>query len=360
MMRFLGNCLFLIYLAWMLLMLLMQGIGKTAPEISKIAFFKERTDGTGTDYWRLDVLSGIAFPDSYQSRLFLPQSGLATLEHVLSVTGDANYFYVSEVNLYTREASYVTWYPSRGYNILLAGDYIFTYDLASVWRRVEIATGDLDYFGRVLNMRDMRVSPDGQWLAGRIYTNNWQVLSILGETSYEIEPYAFMTWSPNSRWILVGNYQTASVLNTDDGSVVMSEIPARLATWSSDGESLLIENQAQLSILSIPTGETVYYPDQFSFYWLQCLSPDKRHILSHDDRHAFLLNLETQTSQSLFPLPASTTINCFWSEDSRYLLFYRHSTANERFYFLDTQNNNRLDLYPQHLPSEAFYLHIPD
>jgi hypothetical protein len=360
MIRFLGNCLFLIYLAWMLLLLLMQGIGKTAPEISKIAFFKERPDGTGTDYWRLDVLSGIAFPDSYQSRLFLPQGPQSPIEHPLSITGDANYFYVSEVNLYTREESYVTWYPSRGYNILLAGDYIFTYDLASVWRRVEIATGDLEYFGRQLNMSDIRVSPDGQWLAGRIYTNNWQVLNVLGGISYEIEPFAFMTWSPNSRWILVGNYQTASVLNTEDGSVLISEIPARLATWSSDGESLLIENQGRLSILSIETGETVQYPDYFSFYWLQCLSPDKRYILSHDDRNVSLLNLEAQTSQSLFPLPASTTIQCFWSDYSRYLLFYLHSAVNERFYFLDIQSNSRLDLYPQHLPSDPFYLHIPD
>jgi hypothetical protein len=377
MLRFLLKMALLAWVGFLILLLAMFTIGKTAPDSSKLAFFQQRLDATETDYWRLDLFTGIAFKDSYSGFIFFPDGLQAALSHVLAVLGDANYNNVSELNLYSRDLSFVTRYPSRSYTMILAGDYIFTYDNGNQWRRIAIPGGDLESFGRRPNLENVRVSPDGQWIAGRIYTGTILFINALDGRTYEIPDACCLQWSPDSQWFMVSrfSYPTIFIYRSDDGTQHPSfppHIAASFSRWSYDGESILFYRSGSLlSSIDLGTNEIHAYPNQAEAYELACLSPNQRYILTWDfetkDYHTSLALEDLETGQSLWSLPRrnfSNSPQCLWSADSRYLVFYSFVSNNglseERIFFIDSQANASWDLYPENLSSLPFYLHIPD
>jgi WD40 repeat protein len=375
MLRFLLKMAFLAWFSLVLLLLATLTIGKSTLEISKIAFFRQEFDGT--DYWRLDLFTGVAFKDEYTGLIFIPNDFQSPLPHFLSVIGDANYYNVSEVNLYTQELSFVAYYPSRGYNMLLAGDYIFTYDLASQWRRIYIPSGDLDYFGRFPTLSNPQVSPDGQWLAGRIYTGNMLFIHVLDGRTYEIPNACCVQWSPDNQWFILSSLSSSaiSVYRSEDGTQHLGfpqNLPASFSRWSYDGQAIIFYRSGSfLSSIELSTNEFHDYPNRAEAYELACLSPNQRYILTWDfetkDYHTSLALEDLETGQRLWSLPRrnfSNSPQCVWSTDSRYLAFYAFVTNNgrheERIFFIDTQNNASWDVYPANLSGEPVYLHIPD
>jgi hypothetical protein len=358
MLRFLLKIITTAWFIVMLCLLATHNFGKTAPEISKVAFVSQEIEGS--DYWRLDLFTGVAFKDEYSERIFVPEIYQGALPHFLAVRSDANYSYVSDLNLYNQQQRYLTRYPARDHFLVLAGDFVFIVDRVNQWRRFHTLNPRLTGFGLHPNLSGIRVSPDGQWIAGQVYTLNWMVINAENGSSYEIEPYAYMIWSPNSQWFLVGNYQTASVLNAADGSIVLGDIPARLATWSSDGQSLVIQYQGRLVLLDVASGETTFTSTHASSFWLQCLSPNRRYILSHDNQTLRLLDVAANTSQWEMPLEDPAVILCEWSADNRYLRFYIISDQFERFFLVDTWTRWAWDSYPATLPTAPVYLHIPE
>jgi hypothetical protein len=254
-------------------------------------------------------------------------------------------------------------YPRRGYDLLLVGDFALTVDSANLWRRTDILSRDISGLGRYSNLSLPEASPDGKWVAGRIYNDNCLFVNVLDGRSYEIGRYVYMNWSPDGQHYLVGDYGHVSILNAEDGSfhpTFTSRIPARWATWSDDGQYLIMEKDNRLSMLSM-TGERQDYPFSYGFYWLQCLSPDNRYILSFGGGQLHLLEIATGINHWNFD-SESGAVNCTWSADSRYLFFYLRTTVDERerFFLVDTRSYASWDLYPSNLPSDPSYLHIPD
>lgn len=375
MLRFLLKLMILAWLSFVLILLVPLNLGRTAPEISKLAFFVQKFDGS--DYWRLDMFTGVSFKDNYSSRIFIPEINQSPILHFLAVTSDANYSYVSEVNLYNQEERYLMRYPARAHRLVLAGDFVFTADDSGQWRRIHIPDGRVTGFRRRPNIDNINVSPDRNWIAGHTSSNNLVFIHVLDGRSYEIPAACCVQWSPDSQWFLVSsiNAPTITVFRSEDGALHPSfppDMPAQSARWSDDGQAIFYyESGGFLHSIDLSTNEILEYPNEAEAYQLDCLSPNQRYLLGwkfESQEYNTTLALEDlETGERLWRLPRrsfSGLPQCVWSEDSRYLAFYvaasRRGQRSEAFFLIDTWNQGRWRLFPENMLESPVYLHIPD
>jgi hypothetical protein len=380
MLRFLLRLTMLAWLCFIGLMLVMLGIGKTAPEISKIAFFEQET--LGTPYWRLDLFTGVSFEDRYEASVWITELDRIfnnPIEHFLTIDRRVNYYRVYENHLDTHEISFIGEYAPPEYgDVLLAGDYLFFYyHEDGLWMRINLENGTTENFHFGLFGDFHQISPDGNWIARRV-NNNYHFVNVEDGRGYQAPIYREIRWSPDSKWYIAAYYeaeqakQVFSVLSTEDGSShpnLPASIAAENTLWSDDGQSIIFDNSNELSSISLQTAEIHPFGFAAENYWLTCLSPNQGFIISYDSAGTYLH--DTESGEQIWSLiePFSFALRCYWSEDSRYLVIYNYlniptglgtNNLKERFLVIDTASRSSWDLYPRALPRLPIYLHIPD
>jgi WD40 repeat protein len=382
MLSFLLKFITIAWFAFIIFLLAILNLGRTAPEISKIAFFTQEFDST--DYWRLDLLTGVAFKDEYSSSFLiniLDNVKNVPLRHIITIIQDANMNRIYEVNLNSRELRHIGDYPATAHYAILAGDYIFPIDYANGsydWTRIHISSRRSDFFLEDTYMISSRVSPDSRWLAGSVSGGEHLFINMLDASRYHIYGYCCIAWSPDGTWYIAthSSREYVSVLNADTGEhhpLLPLRFSARNAYWTRDSQAILFQNEGHLSSISLLTGAIEQYPVTGGNFWTACLSPSQRYILTSSDSQLSLIDIET--GQEFWRLNHNfrRASNCFWSDDSRYLALHVVTDAidnsgsrpvmrsNWQGYFLiDIVNQRYSELSPENLPTLPIYMHIPD
>lgn len=357
---------------------IMLSLGKTAPDVSTIAFFSQEIGGT--DYWRVDLFTGVAFKDSYSPRILvssIDSYAFNPLLHFLTLENQGDEYAIYEVNLETQERQYIHSYPNRNNYIVLEGDYLFIVDFTGGnydWTRIDLLSGENSSFLENTSLESPEISPDGRWLAG-IKRHEHIVINMETASSYELSGYCCILWSPDSQWYIAAHENSAGLISVVSANgaahpLLPESFLAPMSRWSNDSQSIIFQNGNRLASVSLQTGEILEYPTEAQSFHSDCFAPNQKYIIGYNETELILLDVETgaelwRLNHDFSGLPA-----CFWSEDSRYLAM--HISAREldalgnlpvywqRFVFIDTQTGNHWSLYPEILPTMPFYTHIPD
>jgi hypothetical protein len=371
MLRLLLKLIGLLCLAFVLLIALMNGIGKTAPKISTVTFFSQEINGT--DYWRLDLFTGVAFKDHYSNRILVSSVDSVAFNPVtrfLQLEALGEEFAIYEINLRTQEHRYIASYPARNHYIVLEGDFVFTVDFVGGsydWTKIDIPSRVAEPFLVDTSLENLMLSPDEHWLSGSRLRDHL-FINMLDGSQYAISGYCCIIWSPDSQWYIAAHENTAGIISvlSAEGQphpLLPESFLAPDPHWANDSQAIFFQQQNHLASISLQTGVISEYVPTVPSFLTQCIAPNEAYILVYNDTELALIDIETGAERWQDENSSGWPV-CFWSEDSRYLLLHisqRQSLVNgQRFVFIDTLSGNSWELYPEALPINPIYVHIPE
>lgn len=382
MMRVLLKFITIAWFAFIVFLLASHNFGKAAPDVSKIAFFTQEFDSS--DYWRLDLLTGVSFKDEYSSSFLiniLDNAKTVPLRHIITIIQDANMNRIYEVNLNSRELRHIGDYPAMAHYAILAGDFIFPINYTSGrydWTRIHISSRRSDLFLENTYMISSRVSPDSRWLAGSLSGGEHLFINLLDASTYRISGYCCIAWSPDSQWYIAthSSREYISVLNADTGEyhpLLPERFTALHAYWSRDSQAILFQNGNHLASISLLTGAIEEYPVTGGNFWTACSSPNQVYILTSSEGQLSLIDIETGREFWRLHHSFRRASNCFWSDDSRYLALHVVADALDNsgsrtvmrsswqgYFLIDIVSQSYSELSPENLPTLPIYMHIPE
>jgi WD40 repeat protein len=378
MLRFLLKMALLAWVGFLILLLAMLTIGKTAPDSIKIALFSQ--DIEATSYWHLDLYTGIAFKDSYSPRLLvnsIDSVAFNPVSHFLTLESTATDVAVYELDLSSRERRYIASYPVNNHYIVLEGDFLFIVEFAGGtydWTRIDIPSRRSELFLEDTELSNLSLSHDESWLSG-INRNQLLFINMIDSSSYTLSGYCCILWSPDSQWYIAAHENSAgliSVLNArgEAHPLLPKSFSAPEPFWSSDSQSIFFVRDNHLASISLQTGEIREYPTKAQGFQTNCLAPNERYLIIYDAIGLTLIDIETGAEISRFNHSSGHVRICLWSEDSRYLLSYIATPAPnslataahhwQTFVVFDTLRGNYWSLYPENLLVMPFYIYFPD